>query len=390
MAQSVRTEFHRRFARRGALALAAAVTLTLALTGCGSDASGGRGGGGNGVAAGDLAAAEAAVKDASTYATNITITEPLPEKPTPGKTLAFISCDIPSCVNWGKSLKEATAAVGWHLQSVPMKVADPASMTSAMRTALRYDPVAVVMPGFNQSIWASVKSDYEAAQVPLILTGYVPADKWSSGIYTVQGPPYYERQGSAIASWFAANSKGKGKALVVYAPEYAIFAAENDGFKKTLQEQCPDCTTEELKVTQAQVSGQQAPGLIVAALRRDPKITHVVALSGSYTTGLPNALAAAGLQDKVTVGAALARADSVGEMLAGHFAVLTNQAEFVAMYYAMDIALRLDQGAPVLEKEASAGPKVQLLTPENTPEPVDSVDTPLDYAEQFAKLWQAN
>lgn len=382
MSRIVRTQRPRGAFRRGVLAAATAAVLSISLAACGSD------GASEGGTAGDYAAAEAVVKDATAFATDITITEPLAKKPEAGKTLAFISCDIPSCVNWGKSLKAATAAVGWKLQSIPMKVADPASMTSALKTALRYDPVAVVLPGFDQSIWASVKSNYVKADVPLILTGVIPNDKWSSGMYSIQGLPYYTQQGAVMASWLTADSKGKGKGLLVYAPEYNVFTAASKGFKDTLDKQCPGCSYVEQTVTQGQVSGQQVPGLVVAALRRDPKITHVVALSGTYTTGLTNALAAAGLEGKVEVGAALARADSVGEMLAGKFQVLTNQAEFVAMYYAMDIALRLDQGIPVQEKEAYEGPKVQLLTPENTPDAVDSVDTPLDYAKQFEALWK--
>lgn len=379
-------------ARRGAgvIGTAIAMSAALVLAGCGAAESKGGSGSGSGTTDNaQLAAAQKTLEEARTAATRIPLTTPLPKKPEPGKTVVLLKCDAISCVNFDKGMRDAAALVGWRISSLPYKSADPSTLLTAMDTALRLKPSAVVVPGPDPSLWAPMLKKYEAAKIPIITIVTPNPPAMSSPIVSTAGEKYLSRQGQVVGDWFVVDSKGKGNALILTIPAFPVFTTISKAMEQAIKANCGGCSAKVLPLTIPQLANQQIPSTVVAKLRQDPTITHVVAMSGTFLIGLPTALKAAGLQGKVHVGGALAREDNIGELHNGNLAMVTNQSEFVSSYLVMDAAYRLAQGARLETDAYETGPAVQIYDKATIGAVRASVDTPVDYADQFKKLWLA-
>lgn len=363
-------------------ALGAAIALLLA--GCGTSSSGSTSGT---TTPAQLDAAHAAVADASKLVTDLPITTPLKSKPAPGKTIVDLRCDSVQCTNFDTALMEATAATGWQLKTIPFKNSDPSTLTAAMQDALRFNPAAVILPGADPKLWASMVPTYESAKVPLIALSITGLPKMSSPLVAVGSEPFFERQASMIANWFIGDSQGKGKALLLTIPAYPLFNTMTAQFEKTVAAGCGGCQVKRLELTIPQLANQQIPTIVASELRKDPSINYVIPLVGTLVQGVPSQLQAAGLAGKVTIAGGLASQDNMADILAGRVKMVTSQAMYVTGWMAMDAVLRLAEGSSLPTDSYAAGAPIQLLDKDNVGVPSPSWDSPKDYVAQFKKLW---
>ena len=316
----------------------------------------------------------------------ITITTPLKARPPGGRTLVDLLCDATPCANQDDALRAATAAVGWTLKTIPFKNGDPATLLSAMQDALRYKPVAVVLPGVDTTLWASEVPAYEQANIPLITTTITGLPRMSSPLVGIETEPYDAKQGQAVANWFIDNSKDKGKAPLLSIPAFPLFQTMTEGFDRTVEAGCGGCTVKHLDLTIPQLQNHQVAAAAIAVLRRDPSIDYLIAVSGTFVEGLRAQLRAAGL-GKVVVGCALARQDTMADLRNGDLAECTNQGEYTTGWMVLDAVLRLAEGSPLPRDAYAQGPAVVLLNKDNVGSPRPSWNAPADYAEQFKRLW---
>ena len=71
--------------------------------------------------------------------------------------------------------------------------------------------------------------------------------------------------------------------------------------KAGYEENCPECTLDELNVTIDQLGAGEIPAAVVSKLQSDPSINYVHFSFGSLPTGVAEAIDAAGLADKVNL-----------------------------------------------------------------------------------------
>ena len=242
--------------------------------------------------------------------------------------------------------------------------------------------MAVSYSGIPESLWSSIIPLYQKAGViiipqtagPVPISPTVPANLGSDGIV----------EGKILANWVTADSGGQGNALLANVPAFGLLASDAASFAATMKLACSACKVTTLNFT---VSDQEnnaiVPG-IVSALQRNPSIKYVVATDGLFTSGLPAAMAAAGISG-VKITGAIPTAINEQDLLAGKAAALmTFNFDYVS-WQSVDVALRHSEGMPILPDDG--GVPEQLVTKATVGTPSNSATAPSDFRAQFEALW---
>ena len=245
---------HGRKLALASLALTAAVTAA-----CSSEAGGpGRDASDEEVAAGVAAAKEATARYLQ-EPTKIGVTEPLKSKPETGKLFVWFQCDVNQCKDEGDALKEATEAIGWDYKSYNYQSADPASLVSAMKQALRTSRPPSAVRSAAHAVWQTVIPDYKSAGIPIV-TGYIGTIPYDDTIIgQVGSSPDVTTNGEMIANWVVADSDGKANVLLQSVNDFPILKVFSDSFKSKTAELCPDCNVTEIDNTIAQLGTAVVP-----------------------------------------------------------------------------------------------------------------------------------
>ncbi|WP_261566268.1 sugar ABC transporter substrate-binding protein [Frankia gtarii] len=329
-----------------------------------------------------MAAAQATVNEYLKTPTAIGPTTPLARPPARGKTFVYLKCNLPQCATVGSAVQEAAGKVGWKAQIVNYDSANPATLISGLKQALRYDPVAVGISGIPEELWKSEEADYEKAGVAILpqQTGPVTISR----TVPVQIGDDSAVAGKIVGSWFIADSKAKGKGLLVSVPAFPVLTELGDAIQRTVRAGCSACSFQTLNATVAQQAGNQIVPAVISALRRNPSLKYVVTTDGVLLTGLSAALRAAGLHD-IRVGGALATAQNEQDILDGSATAFTSYNSSYIGWQLIDAALRRSQAMSFTADDG--GSPEQLLVRSTVGTPSDTASAPADFREQFAKLW---
>lgn len=374
---------------RGSLALVAAASLALlgaCSSGSNSTAASSSDSHGSGSDSAGVVAAHAATAKYEVAPTKIGISTPLKEAPPAGKTFVWLDCELSACAEIKTGIQQATQAAGWNLKLVPYKQADSASLIAAFKTALTYHPAAVALSGLPKAVWQSVESDYAKAGVPII-AGYVgplPLDKTVIG--NISGPPDGTLTGKILADWFVADSNGAGHALNVRTDDLPYLKTFNDAFAQEVAARCTGCKVTDLNTSVADAVGGKVNGAVVSSLQRDPSLNYVIATEGPFINGLPAALSAAGLQNKVKVAGENGGVENLTDVKNGTEAAFTGASLHIGGWQYVDLAIRHVEGM-TFDPYDGTQPK-QLLTKASSFTPTDDYDQPADYQDQFKRLWK--
>jgi ABC-type sugar transport system substrate-binding protein len=369
--------------RNGAHKGAALLVLGLALvaaTGCGSNSGGSaaQSGGGTGVAE-----AQTLTKQATTRPTSIGLTKPI-GKPVPtGKKVVFISCGVEACEIQGNIIKQGAADLGWTAETIGTD-GSPEQLQNAFKTALRQGADGVIINAVNR---ASVAKQIEQAKkegVAFVTSASVDepgdgilaniADKRNSG-----------NIGEHLAAQIVADSDGKANTLFVNISAFQILKALGDQLSSSYKKYCPDCKYDALDIPVTSL-GKDAPDRIVSYLRSHPQVNYVVlSVSNALGAGLPAALRAAGLADKVKIVGQSGDSQTFQDLQAKNINSVAAYDYYTVDYLMLDALARHFAGAP----PQPANPPLWLVTPENMPAEATKGLFPVvpTYRDEFKKLW---
>ena len=330
-------------------------------------------------------ATSAAVKELEQEPTAIPITTPLPEKPKPGGTIAFLKCEVPQCTQQGQGLTVAAEAVGWKVVEIPFVTTDASTLAPAFQRALAAKPTAVLLSGTPSELWSRYVPDFEkigAIVVPMF-TGPVPLSDTVPVV--VAGPINDEAMAASVARWVTDDSGAKAHVLVQRISAYKAVTGWADAVKTQLADICPKCEVSEIDSSADQITGAGAAQSIVSEVRRHPSIDYVVGYNGAFFGGLNQALANAQL--KVKVGGLFPLPQNVQDVQRGSGgAFLAVNAKYPT-WFAMDTVLRHAQGAPMVSDEEQVLPS-KLVTKASAKESDGDFAGPEGFEEQFLKLWK--
>lgn len=365
----------------GALAAALSITMMLSfvsVAGASSSKSG-------------LTKAKAATAKALKPPTKIGIRTSLKSKPPTGKTIVWIRCTLPTCTEIANGMSAAAKAVGWTLKTITYQASDPSTMVAAMQQALQYNPVAVSLSGLPYATWSSEVPAYKKAGV-MIIPQYigpgVPVNKTTP--LQIGGAGDVAAYGKIIGNYFVSASNGKGRALLVGVPSYPVLTAFTKAFRATSKARCPSCSITGLTLTIPQVASGQVNSSIVSALQKNPTINYVVTCNGVFVNGLPAALQAAGLSNKVKIIGESASKEQRKDLVDGQVSAFTGLATMYGGWVAVDAALRRVEGMKITPVGGKGGLPKQLLTKATVGTPTPPFNKPKTYPQQFKKLWKVN
>jgi ABC-type sugar transport system substrate-binding protein len=366
--------------RRGAAAVLALGAVLVTATGCGSDTGGSAAGGGGGAG---VAEALALAQKAATRPTSIGLTKPI-GKPVPtGKKVVFISCGVQACETQGDIIKQGASDLGWSASTIGTD-GSPEQLQNAFDTAMRQGADAIVLNAVNR---ASVAKQLEAAKqkgVAFVTSSSV--DKTGDGILAnVAGTQNSAKIGENLAAQIVAESKGKANTLYVNISAFQILQALGDQFKSSNAKYCSSCQYASLDIPITSL-GKDAPDRIVSYLRSHPQVNYVVlSVSNALGAGLPAALRAAGLGDKVKLVGQSGDTQTFQDLQAKNFNSVVPYDYYTVDYLMLDALARHFAGAPAQE----ALPPLWIVTPDNMPAEATKGMFPVveSYRDEFKKLW---
>lgn len=364
------------------------LAILLFTSACSEASSSGEGGGEASAQA--LAQAETAaalVAAAQQIPTEMTVTTPLNAAPAKGKKMVWLNCNFALCSAIGDGVKSGSTTGGWEYDQVNYSSADPATLTAAFRRALDMNPTAVAVAGVPPTAgWQSVIPEYEARGIPIITSFLGPTELNSTIIANVGGVADHKNTGQIIARWFIADSQGHGKALLQTVDGFPVLKTFTDAFADTVKAECAECEVDILASTIDQAASGKIVPSIIPALTKSPDTGYLVTSSLEFFDALPAAMSAAGLQDVKVAGQTPTEAGQLN-LKAGKFAASTTQATYYSGWLIADAAFRHDAGLPLPEGTNGAMP-TRLLTSDSDFDIKISQDFPVDFQEQFKKLWQ--
>ncbi|WP_231373729.1 substrate-binding domain-containing protein [Nocardia sp. 348MFTsu5.1] len=295
----------------------------------------------------------------------------------------WLECDLPVCKFQREGAEQAAAAVGWTFKVLGYSLADPATQVSALLQALQFSPAAVGTTSLQESQFGAVIPAYEKAGA-VILNAYSSAPPTGPIISNYDGPEFSAISGRRMANWMIADSNGTGKALVVSVDSVEALKVKDEAFTTFVDENCNECTVSKLKFSYEDMASGNAPATIIGALQQDPSIQYVIFPIGSFSAGMPAALAAAGLTGKVKIAGDGGGVQNLTAMKAGTENAWTQtNLEFIG-WHSVDGALRHDQGL-IIDNEVYSPQR--LLTNDQPFEVSDNLNEPTDIGAQFKKVW---
>jgi len=365
------------------LALAGLAALLFVATGCGSgDSASSSGGSANGGNA-DVTAAKQLTDTSATRPTQITQAKPI-DKPIPtGKKITFISCGVEACAVQGPILADGAKMLGWSVKQVGTD-GSPEKVQNAFQAAIRGGANAVIIDAADKDALAGPISAAKAKGVEVV-TCCSLAQQGKDVLFNTGTPEQNAPIGKMLAGKVVADSAGKANSLYVNVSAFAILAAVGQTFEQEYKRLCADCGFGKIDIPLTSL-GKDAPDRIVSYLRSHPKVNYIVlSESGSLGPGLPAALQAAGLADKVKIVGQGGNQQVYQDVGAGKIAAVTPSSLYGYDYSMLDALARKWAGVPVQQ----TSPEFWLMTKENMPSSINGPAFPIvqDYKAQWAKLW---
>jgi len=376
-------------------AAVAALILAVALAACGSSSSSSSSSSSNSSSGSGSSSASASVNPQAAQAVNQARQAPtplnipvLPKAPKKGATIVFVSCTSVECAQGDKGFAAATHIIGWNLKIIKSGFS-PEQYQAAWSQAIGLNPTAIaslyLAPNTTiQSQLATAKSKH----IPVVMGSSPEGVNPAQGVIgDVAGPAFYVKGGAVMADWVAVDSQGKGDVLFLADPATTSVKSTGQGFAQELARVCPGCKTSSLPVS-VNNAGTQIPAQVVSELQKNPNLKYVIAASGQYMLGVPQAIKAAGLS--VKTGNAIGLPATLAAVKAGTQTMVYMQELSTLAFRIVDLAARAAQGVSIPSSLAAPEGEGQLFDPTN----VGSVNlqTPWDIpnvAQTFTKAWHA-
>jgi len=364
---------------RTRLGAAAVVILTGLLGAC---ASGGSADDGSPAASGPgLEAANQLLAQYSTAPADIGITQPVGAPIPGGKKIGFIQCPVSSCQVIAGSMEQAAASLGWSVSAIKTS-GTPDNLQAAFNQAIREGVDAVAYTGFPRSSFDAQIKQLAAEGKPVVAC--CVTDPVEDGItYNIRGDATGELEGKMMAAYAATRSRSGDAAAFVSFPVYPVLVTVQKGWEAAMHEFAPGVATSDLEVALSDV-GVSVPQKVVNFLRANPKVSTLSFATDDLVLGVPQALKAAGLADKVTIIGKDTGPTNLQYIKSGQQAMSIPSPNNELGYYLVDSLAR--QFAGVSTEPGNVPDPLVIWSKDNAPDNVNQ-PTVTGFQAQFEKLW---
>lgn len=366
---------------------AMAVVTALGVSACGgsddSGTSGSDGGAGQSATdAGGLAEAKALVDKSLKAPTTIGITKPV-GKPIPaGKNIDFVVCPASACVQLKDNFVSAAKVLGWNVKELTSG-ATAGEIQATWSQVVRDKPDAVVYSSITRAQFEPQLKQLEDAGIPVVAC--CTDDKAGGAVKIVTaGISDQADPARLLAAWAIADTEGEANSLLLNIPAFTILEAQTPVVQEAYAKWCPSCELDVLDIP-VQSLGKDVPNRVVSYLRAHPDVNYVLATLDSLTQGLPAALKAAGLGDKVKIVGETPDPQNLQQVASGDEAATVAFPIYELGWIWADSLARIFTDQSV-EPDSVKLP-FQLLTQDNLISDSEIKPVVQDYQEQFKALW---
>jgi ribose transport system substrate-binding protein len=294
-----------------------------------------------------------AEKEAAKYEEERTgATIPPLEKPAPkGTSVTVLTCPINSCKQTTDGAAAAAKELGWDLTYKTYELT-PESYQSLVSEAANNPPEAFVyISAFpNETVEASLTKMHEAGTAIVQIApqaGETPTKLVPS---VLQGSPFYELGGKTAAYKILADAGEATNITIVHDPSFGFAEATIQAFEKTVEEECSACGVSQLSVS-ANLPATQQLSAVTNYLAANTDVSYLFYPLSDQAAGLPEALAAAGLSEKVKYVTQTASLSDLKQVKEGTQLATIQNENFSCGYRGIDSALRImEEGSPGIER----------------------------------------
>lgn len=329
-----------------------------------------------------LEAAKATVAKAAVRPTSIPVTAPI-DMPIPtGKKITFVSCGVEACAIQGPILAEGASTLGWTVEQVATD-GSPEKVQGAIDAAIRNGSDAVILNAADRDAYAKQIADAEKAGVQFV-TCCSLATSGDGLLYNTATDKQNGPIGDYLAAEIVTDSGGKANALYVNISAFEILAQVGETFEAGMDRYCSSCSVDSIDIPLTSL-GKDAPDRIVSYLRSHPDVNYVaLSVSDALGAGLPAALKAAGLGDKVTIVGQGGGSQNFADLKTGAISALVPSDLYSYDYLMLDALARHWAGVPLVD----AGPPYWLVKKDTAPDDTSAAFPVVeDYEAQWKKLW---
>jgi ABC-type sugar transport system substrate-binding protein len=376
-----------------ALVACCAVGLVAALAACGSSSS--AGGTGTTAAAADPSttssnggtAVFAAAKREIARLSVIQPAQPLPalsSKVPAGKTVAVINCTLPTCTPDADTAP--FKALGWHLKLFPFDLTKgPSDAIRALNAAIATHPDYILLKDlFPTTPFAAALAEAAKQHIPVVQVAGNSGTPNTIGCVNCQ--PEYIQVGRVLTDMALADAGTKTGIAFVCDQNYIPLQQLNAGFEDVAEQAKSTGTT----FTKVNVDITQPPGqtaqTVVDFLQRNPSTKYVIACIPETALALPQALAQAGLSDKVKVIYGSPEPPQLDAIKAGQLFGAVAEESAASHWRAADLLARLAVVAKIPPALRAPVGWIQVVDHQNANRIDPSLDPP-NYQQEFEKVW---
>lgn len=353
----------------------------------GSESTEAAGGGDEG-----LARAQAIVEGSAIPPDAISPTIPLSATPEPGKVVAWLECEQPSCAAITPGFEDATAALGWELIVIP---ASSGAQGPAIQQALDQGADYIAHTGSPLATAEAEMAAAKEAGVPYASCYSTDDPDFENNNLLIQcgDEEAVKVTGGLIANWAIVDSQGAANVLLVNIPDFPVLIAEADAVKAAYAENCANCNVTELNVTIDQLIAGEVPGAVASAIQADDSINYIQFTFGDLPAGVADTLDGAGLlEGRKLIGVDFSTQIGLPGIIDGTHAAWTSNPKPYAAWLMVDAFARHSVGDENTEERANAALVSFIVDdPATAQEILDLGDAgwpgPATMADQFKALW---
>ena len=341
-------------------------------------------GGTSGAAAGE--AAKARIQPLLEPVTKIPVTEKLKAVPEKGKKLYWLEGNIQSIAPITGGFEAATKAIGWDLTTLTYDPSDPQGVNAAMQQAVDAGADFIAVSGQPITAFETALAAAKSKNIPVFaMFGENEADPAKGVVAVVGGLNTTASNAQNLADYMISDSDGAGKFLLVNLPDFTILQYAEKQTTDWLDTNCTTCTYDKLETTIADLTGGNVPGQVVSYLQAHPDVTNVNLAIGDLATGLPEALKAAGLSDKVHLSGGVPNVDQMQSLLDKTSNAWKALPRVSAAWMMVDAMARYAQSMDTTVDEVVAD--APIFTQDNAPSPAADYAGVPGYEDQWKALW---
>jgi ABC-type sugar transport system substrate-binding protein len=335
-------------------------------------------------ATGGVAEAQKFVEEGLATPTEISIKQPVKKAPPKGMTIAYMNCGLPICNEVEAGLKEAIKPLGWTYKGIHSG-STPETLQSAWSEVVQLNPDAVISDGSPAVVFEKELKEY-SAEGGVFVNQAVAEEPIVPNSVNIVGEEYFEESGRWLANWVVAKGEEGANAAFFNVSEFPILTTLEKAYDAEYKKLCPSCKSESVTVNAATI-GKDLPSRVVSYLQQNPETNFIVPSFGDMALGVPQAMAAAGVNEGVGV---ISQGDGPT-----NFEYIANGEQEMALpqpvqmisWMMADAVLRLLNEEEISQEEYERVPH-QYITEENLENPSEPWAGVPGFQKQFEELWK--